>query len=93
MKIKFASCGTFRFFRGNTEGRLQYLCFIKGQQEVGGPGQDAPGAVDEVIPGRNRVWIGLQHGGSLDQLGAGILHPVKAGERKKNHFKTGGAEN
>lgn len=70
-----------RFFGRNTERRHQYLCLIKGQEEVGGPGQDAPGAVDEVISSRNRVWIGFQHGRSLDQLSAGVLH--SKGRREK----------
>lgn len=75
---------------GSAEGRHQYLCLIKGQQEVGGAGQDAPGAVDEVIPGGNRVRVGLQHGGGLDQLGAGVLHPVQE-EGGAGGRTTGGA--
>lgn len=71
-----------RFFGGNTEGRPQYLCLIKGQEEVGGPGQDASGAVDEVIPSGNGVWIGFQHWRSLDQFSAGIFHSEGRKEKK-----------
>lgn len=58
-----------------------YLGLIKGQEEIRGPREDAPGTINEVIPGRNRIRVGFQHGGSLHQLGARILHPVVNDER------------
>lgn len=53
-----------------------YLSLVKGQQQVRGPREDAPGAINEVIPSRDRVRIGFQHAGSLHQLSARILHSV-----------------
>lgn len=58
----------------------QYLRLIKSQEQVRGSREDASGAIDEVIPSRNRVWISFQHGGSLHQLSACILH---SGDEKK----------
>lgn len=53
-----------------------YLSLVKGQQQVRGPREDAPGAINEVIPSRDRVRIGFQHAGSLHQLSARVLHSV-----------------
>lgn len=73
------------FFSVSTKTvKKAYLSLIKGQEEVRGPGEDAPGAINEVIPSRNRVRITFQHGGSLDQLCAGIFHSV---ERRKKTIK------
>lgn len=55
----------------------QYLCLIKSEEQVRCARQNASRSIDEVIPSRNRVRIGFQHGGSLNQLCAGILHSGK----------------
>ena len=52
-----------------------YLGLVEGEQEVRGAGQDASGAVDEVISGLHRVRVGLQHLSGLHQLRARVLHP------------------
>lgn len=64
-----------------------YLSLIKGQEEVRRPRKDAPRAINEVIPGGNRIRVGFQHGGSLHQLGARILHPVVSGKEKINDWE------
>lgn len=55
----------------------EYLSLIKGEEQVRGPRQDAPRAIDQVIPSRNRVWISFQHGCSLYQFSTRILHSVE----------------
>lgn len=59
----------------------EYLGLVKGQEQVRGPREDPPRAVDEVIPSRDRVWIGFQHGGCLHQLSARVLHSVERTRR------------
>lgn len=73
---------THMFLKGKS--KKAYLSLIKGQEEVRGPRKDAPGTINEVIPGGNGIRVGFQHGGSLHQLGACILHPVVSGKRKIN---------
>jgi len=78
----------------------EYLSFVKGQEQVRGPREDAPRAIDEVIPSRNTVWISFQHGGSLHQFSARVLHSVESirrlilipAKKKKKKPKTSHAD-